>query len=688
MVEETQNAWGIDIRRYVSNMLGLVILFVLVVAAYRTWFDTHAQQLAKEIHQYHLSSAAHYYKAQEMLRKVSHELPNIQADMQNVKQDKNMLMSNRTQKELLDQQRLSWWLVVAMQQIDLAIQLHYRFEDTQTKVLTERLAKLADYFNSSSGKPLYSANNISETQAITNALLLNLYQLALMHTHAHEDALLKLQEKSERFSHSFYLLLLVIIFSVSLSTRRGFSAISHIIAKHRAAEAKIEYQAFYDSLTALPNRLLSLDRLSQEISKAQRTDERVALLYIDLDDFKRVNDTLGHPVGDQLLQQTAQRLANAVRASDTVGRLGGDEFIVILSGVAQAAVLTMIVEKLIHVATAPYHVEGRELVVTTSAGIALYPDDGTTANELLQKADSAMYHSKSMGRNTHSYFTQEMQQAVARRMAVEQAIHGALEREEFEVHFQPQYDLHTHKIIGAEALLRWHAPTLGPVSPDEFIPIAEQTGLIIELGGFVLDFSLKMAEKWRHQYDNDLRLSVNLSPSQFRDERLIDKIQHTIHTTTADYSALELEITEGVLISNNADIEQMLIELADLGISLALDDFGTGYSSLSYLRRFPFDVLKIDKSFVRDIEEDPKDQELINAAIQMAHSLRMAVVAEGIETEGQFERLATLGCDYGQGFLMSKPVTAEAMENILFKAFNNGESSVLESGIVKHDKSA
>lgn len=447
-----------------------------------------------------------------------------------------------------------------------------------------------------------------------------------------------------------------------------YLAIKEDITLRKQQEEKILHQAHFDALTDLPNRFLSLDRLSQLISEAQRNNEIVAVLFLDLDDFKKINDTLGHELGDKLLIKAAKRLHGEIRSGDTVGRLGGDEFIVLLGGLSEPADARPVVENLLNCFRDAFRIDGRELVLTASAGIALYPNDGDNPTELLRNADSAMYHSKEEGRNTYSYFTYAMNQGISRRLALEEQLHGALKRGEFRLCYQPKVEITSNRIIGVEALLRWNNPALGEVMPEEFIPITEQTGLIISIGQFVLSRALEMAAVWQQEYDPQFNIAINLSPRQFRDPNLVTFIKEAIIQSGVSGESLELEITEGVLMSGHAHIEKALADLNDLDVSIAMDDFGTGYSSLSYLRTYPFDVLKIDRSFVNDITVDKADRELVNASIAMAHSLGLKVVAEGVETEEQLALLAAQSCEIAQGYLFSKPVSAEKISEMLVSA--------------------
>lgn len=437
------------------------------------------------------------------------------------------------------------------------------------------------------------------------------------------------------------------------------------ITVQKKHEEKILHQAHFDSLTYLPNRFLSLDRLNHACNEAKRKQETIALLFLDLDDFKKVNDSLGHETGDLLLIEAANRLRNIVRSVDTVGRLGGDEFIIILSGLKSAKEAHPIVENLLNQFRDLFVIKNRELMLTATVGVSIYPNDATDASELLRNADSAMYDAKSCGRNTFSYYTAQMNQCAKRRLAIEEQIHGALSRQEFSVYYQAKIDIKSSQIMGAEALLRWNNPALGSVPPDEFIPIAEQTGNIISLGKFVLQHALEQTAFWQKSFNNNFQIAVNLSPRQFRDPQLLSFLEQSLHNTGVLASQLELEITEGVLLSGHSYVDKVLTGITQLGIKMAMDDFGTGYSSLSYLRTYPFDVLKIDRSFINEINKTVKSKALINAIISMSHALNLKVVAEGIETVQQFTQLKILNCDYGQGYLFSKPVSAQKMSILL-----------------------
>ena len=462
--------------------------------------------------------------------------------------------------------------------------------------------------------------------------------------------------------------LVVLLLTVNtMKTSRANRALRAEIGERKLAEEKILYQAHYDSLTELPNRLLSLDRLSQLLKESKREDEKVAVMFLDLDDFKKVNDTLGHETGDKLLVEAAERLNKVIRKGDTVGRLGGDEFIILLGGLRNVEDARSVAENLLSAFRDAFKIDGRQLVLTTSVGIAIYPDDGNIPSELLRNADSAMYCSKELGRNTYSYFTDEMNLQVSRRLTIEEYMHGALERGEFSVKYQPQIDIKSGKIVSAEALLRWDNPVLGKVMPSEFIPIAEQNGSILPIGQFVLIEAISMGRLWQQQFNLSFKIAVNLSPRQFRDPGLVSFIGESLQTYEMLPSNLELEITEGVLMDAHAAVNTAISDLNDLGVSIAMDDFGTGYSSINYLRNYPFDVLKIDRSFVQDISDDSAARELINAVISMAHSLGLKVVAEGVETEEHVLYLESKQCEIAQGYFFSEPVSSGEMTEILEK---------------------
>ncbi|MET0068031.1 MAG: EAL domain-containing protein [Candidatus Thiodiazotropha sp.] len=431
----------------------------------------------------------------------------------------------------------------------------------------------------------------------------------------------------------------------------------------KSQQEQILRHAHFDSLTQLPNRFLVLDRLSQLIKEARRTGTQVAVLFLDLDDFKKINDTLGHDTGDRILIQAAERLTKSLRDGDTVGRLGGDEFVVLLGGLNNPDEARSIAVSILQQFRQVFTLKGRDLLLTCSLGIAIYPTDSMTPNELLRNADSAMYYSKDEGRNTFNYYTKDMNSAAQWRLLLEEHLHGALERNELYVHFQPLVDTKRLRVVGAEALLRWYSPVLGQIPPDEFVPVLEQTGQIIPVGRHVLQVALELTSQWRNSID--FTIAVNLSPRQFRDPSLLHFVKQTLESYQLPANILELEITEGVLMSANVFVEQLLTDLNEAGVKLSMDDFGTGYSSLSYLRNYPFNTLKIDRSFVQDISTDPADRELVNAAITMGRNLGLNVIAEGVETQEQLDILRSLDCNLAQGYLISQPVSADSFTELL-----------------------
>ncbi len=446
-----------------------------------------------------------------------------------------------------------------------------------------------------------------------------------------------------------------------------FCAIALDITERKQQEERILYQAHFDSLTRLPNRFLALDRLSQAMIEADRKQTRVAVLFLDLDDFKRINDSLGHETGDKLLVEAAARLQKGLRSNDTIGRLGGDEFIVILGDMTDSTAAGLVAETLLKQFREPFHIDGRKLVLTISVGIAIYPSDGGSPSELLRNADSAMYCAKERGRNTYACFTEEMNNRVTRQLQIEVQMRDALKRGEFRLCYQPQVEVRSGRVTGAEALIRWFCPALGEISPVEFIPVAEHTGLIIPIGRFVLSRAIHQAALWQ-QHDPGFRIAINLSPSQFRDPELGPFVTTLMQESGISEGSIELEITEGVLMGGHTHTDRLLAEFSEQGISIAMDDFGTGYSSMSYLRRYPFDRLKIDRSFIGDLTDDKGDQELVSAIISMAHGMGLKVTAEGVETESQRRFIDQLHCDFAQGYLYSRPVTDQQIEALLIAA--------------------
>ena len=438
------------------------------------------------------------------------------------------------------------------------------------------------------------------------------------------------------------------------------AALEQKIAEQQATEARAERLALFDALTGLPNRHLLADRASQAIDIARRSAEPLAVLFLDLDHFKNVNDSLGHRVGDSLLTQLATRLRSAVREQDTVARMGGDEFVLVLplTDIAGAAHLA---SKLMTLASVPFHVDGQELNVTPSMGIAMFPTDGDDFDTLCKCADAAMYRAKKDGRNAYRFFTSEMQAQSARALQLENALRRALERQQLSLHYQPQFALDDDgeaRIVGAEALLRWQHPELGWVSPGEFIPVAESSGLILPIGEWVMTEALSQLRRWDEAGLPELSMAVNLSAVQFRHDDLPELVGRVLADVGLPAGRLELELTEGAAMDNPNVAITVMNELHERGVRLSIDDFGTGYSSLSYLKKFRVSKLKIDQSFVRDLTDDAEDRAIVDAVIRMAGALGLQTLAEGVETEGQLAFLRRQGCQAVQGYLFSRPLPA------------------------------
>lgn len=440
----------------------------------------------------------------------------------------------------------------------------------------------------------------------------------------------------------------------------SFSDISVV----KEAQQRLQHMATHDSLTGLPNRAFLVERLAHSLSLAHRNEHRVAVLFLDLDRFKHVNDTIGHEAGDKVLQTVAARLTGCIRETDTLARLGGDEFVILAEGFEDATYLTKLAERILRAIAEPFRLQGYEYYLGVSIGISVYPEDGDDGNTLLRCADSAMYSAKESGRNHYQFYTQEMNARTQRRYHLEKNLRHALSNFEFVLHYQPKIDLKTERIVGAEALLRWNNPATGLVVPEEFIPLAEETGLIVPIGRWALEQACRQAAEWRTRLVPDLRIAVNLSPRQFHDEYLLNVITDILSRTGLPAQVLELEITESLLMTDTDKLIPIFNAVADLGITFSLDDFGTGYSSLSYLHRFPINNLKIDRSFIKDIPGNRDSVALTQTIIAMAHSLDMKVTAEGVEQDSQMHFLRDAGCHEMQGFHFSKPVPAAEFESL------------------------
>ena len=433
------------------------------------------------------------------------------------------------------------------------------------------------------------------------------------------------------------------------------------ITERKMAEQRVAHMAHHDALTGLPNRVLLRDRIQQAIAQAHRAGTQLAVLFLDLDRFKTINDSLGHQLGDRLLQSVASRILVCVREGDTVSRVGGDEFVIVVPGIANSTDASSVATKILEVLASAFHLHGHDLHVAASIGISLYPGDGDDAETLMRNADTAMYHAKDSGRANYQFFTQHMNVAAQQRLVLDNALRRALENGEFELQYQPLFELADRRITGFEALLRWHPPGGAVViPPSQFIAAAEDSGLIVPIGEWVLAEAMRQAAVWQAD-GRRYSLSVNVSAKQLARSSFVAMLRDLLAETRLDPQLLELEITESVIIGGGGEAQQALTQIDALGVGLAIDDFGTGYSGLAYLKRLPIDTVKIDQSFVRDLTVDPEDAAIVTAIVAMARSLDVEVIAEGVETEEQLEELKRLGCRRGQGYLLARPMSASAV---------------------------
>ena len=444
-------------------------------------------------------------------------------------------------------------------------------------------------------------------------------------------------------------------------------------AERRRAAEKLRVVSTHDSLTALPNRTLLHERLSHALAKAQRHGRQLAVLFVDLDRFKTVNDTLGHDAGDKLLQITAQRLYDCLRETDTMARQGGDEFVVLMDELTDREPITRVSQRILDVVAQPFAIEGQEIHITASIGISVYPEDGRT---LLRNADIAMYRAKEKGKNNYQFYSTDIDNHSVERLSLESGLHRALERNEFTLHYQPKVNIASGLITGVEALLRWQHPELGWVAPGRFIPIAEENGLITPIGAWVLKTACIQNRTWQRQGVRRFPVAVNLSPRQFS-ESLLDDVKAALDASGLAPADLELEITESMVMNNPEQAVNLLQQLKDLGIRVAIDDFGIGYSSLAYLKRFPIDSVKVDRSFVEDIPEDVNSMAIAQAVIAMAHSLRLKVVAEGVESAAQLGFLRGEGCDEIQGHYFCEARAASEISAIMRTTLRQGNTVYL-----------
>ncbi|MDH5471740.1 MAG: EAL domain-containing protein [Gammaproteobacteria bacterium] len=454
-------------------------------------------------------------------------------------------------------------------------------------------------------------------------------------------------------------------------------AIIRDISEKKLVEDQMAYMAYHDSLTGLPNNHLFRDRVTHCIASAKRNNTKLAVMFLDLDRFKLINDTLGHSTGDKLLQATAERLQNCIRSSDSIAlnsnapinpsiaRLGGDEFIILLESIVDIKVISRIAERMVNEINQPIYIGQQEVFTSSSIGIALYPDDGKDVDTLLKNADAAMYYAKDQGRNNFQYYTQSMNEAAAQQLILGNNLRKALSNNEFHIYYQPQVSVITGQVIGLEALVRWQHPEKGFISPALFIPLAEETGQIQAIGEWILRQACLQGAKWIKQGFKPLIISVNLSAKQLRQSNLNKMIKNILTETEMPARYLGIELTESAIILEPDMALDRLNKIKSLGIKLSLDDFGTGYSSLSYLKRFPIDTLKIDQAFIKDVKNDPEDAALVKAIIAMGHGMGMDIIAEGVELQEQLEFLGANACDAIQGYLFSKPLPANEIEPLL-----------------------
>ena len=453
--------------------------------------------------------------------------------------------------------------------------------------------------------------------------------------------------------------------------RNDAGTVTHYIGVHsditdaKTHQDELARQANHDSLTGLPNRNLLWDRIDGACARTQRYGEFAAVAFLDLDNFKLVNDSLGHTLGDHLLRAVAKRLESSLRASDTVARLGGDEFVLVLSDQKSEQLVSGELQRIVDSFSRPFSIDGKDVFITASVGVALYPQDAKDAEALMKSAELAMYRVKDSGRNAYQLYTAEMQTRVSERLALEGMLRRALERGEFSLHYQPQVDLRTNRVFGCEALLRWNQPDLGMIGPAKFIPLAEETGLIVPIGEWIVRTACLQNKAWQNAGLPAITVAVNISARQFREKGLLQVVANILAESGLDPAQLELEVTESVIMHDAQHVIATLQAFRDMGVRLSVDDFGTGYSSLSYLKRFPVDRLKIDQSFVRDVITDADDAAIAQAVITLGHTMNLRVIAEGVETPEQLAFLRANQCDEMQGYLFGKPMPAHELGKLL-----------------------
>ncbi|MEM9396838.1 MAG: EAL domain-containing protein, partial [Pseudomonadota bacterium] len=434
------------------------------------------------------------------------------------------------------------------------------------------------------------------------------------------------------------------------------------IRQLKATEERLQQLAHFDPLTGLANRYLINEKLEQSLRRAKRTQRGVAVVFVDVDAFKNVNDSLGHLAGDRLLQEVAKRLEQTLREADSIGRIGGDEFLLVLEDIGSNADVSSIAEKLNRSLRAPVSIGEQDISVSGSLGISVYPEDGLSAQELMRNADAAMYNAKEHGRDTYRFYSEQLTKEAYRQVLLDSALREAQARQELTLVFQPQFDVVRSQLIGVEALLRWHHPQLGSVSPAQFIPHAERTGLIRSIGQWVLESSCRQGARWQAEEHDFGTIAVNVSASQFHDESFVEQVQHVLSKTGLAPTKLELEITEGVLAQDTHGLIEKMQILRSIGVRFSIDDFGTGYSSLSFLKKMPLDRLKLDRSFVDEVTSDENNKIIASAVIALGAAMGLEVVAEGVETKAQETVIRAMGCNKMQGFLYGRPMSGEEVE--------------------------
>lgn len=557
-------------------------------------------------------------------------------------------------------------------------QLALAFAYAEEREHLERFRILAEQVNDSiffidTEGQIIDANESAETMygfKREELLSLNIRDLGALKKESHFERFLREGKEEVRFEAIHFTKdkenfpVEISLASANLNGQSVTLGVVRDISERKQAEEAIWNQAHYDALTELPNRCYFKSLLDSSLKQAQIEQHKCAVLFLDLDQFKLINDSLGHNVGDQLLKLVANRIASLCMEG-TLGRLGGDEFVILLSELKQPEEASLIAEKIIHAFAMPFYIEENEVFITPTLGISIFPDDGEDQETLLKQADTAMYYAKELGRNNYQFFTRKLDDKIQEKLALGNHLRRALEREELSLHYQPQVDIRTGRIKGLEVLLRWNSSIQGSVSPAVFIPIAEETGLIVPIGAWVLRCACDQNLKWQEMGYPPQSISVNISARQFREPMFIESIAEVLKETGLDPQWLEIEITESIAMENVESSIKQLKRLKELGVTIAIDDFGTGYSSLNYLRKLPIDTLKIDQSFVQDIGRDENGEAIVIAIIQLAHNLHLTVIAEGVETEGQLDFLKYKNCDEIQGYFYSKPRPPVEIEQYL-----------------------